>query len=168
MTRSEHQDDTSSTTRRVGGTLPRRTCLAIAGVLSVAALAACGSSSSTPPTSASSAVSTAAGSGTSPVVPAPSSGASSTAGASQPAAQPAVITINKFAYAVPESVSPGAMITVMNKDGEAHTVTADSGGAFDDKATPGASTQFQAPTKPGSYPFHCTYHSNMHGVLVVK
>jgi plastocyanin len=60
------------------------------------------------------------------------------------------------------------MITVLNKDEEAHTVTADSGDAFDDKATPGASTQFQAPTKPGSYPFHCTYHSNMHGVLVVK
>jgi len=59
------------------------------------------------------------------------------------------------------------MITVVNQDEEAHTVTADSGGAFDDKATAGASTRFQAPTKPGTYPFHCTYHSNMHGVLVV-
>jgi plastocyanin len=27
---------------------------------------------------------------------------------------------------------------------------------------------FTAPNKPGTYPFHCTYHSNMHGVLVVK
>jgi plastocyanin len=25
-----------------------------------------------------------------------------------------------------------------------------------------------APMKPGSYAFHCTYHSNMHGMLVVK
>lgn len=56
----------------------------------------------------------------------------------------------------------------MNMDGEAHTVTADTGSAFDDKATAGAVTTFTAPSKPGSYPFHCTYHSNMHGVLVVK
>jgi hypothetical protein len=30
------------------------------------------------------------------------------------------------------------------------------------------STRFTAPMKPGSYPFHCAYHSNMHGVLVVR
>lgn len=147
--------------------MPRRICLAVAGVLGVAALSACGSSSSPAPQSPASATSSAAG-GASSAAPASSGAPSSSAAASQPAAQPAVITISKFAYAVPESVSPGAMITVMNEDEEAHTVTADSGNAFDDKATAGASTQFQAPTKPGSYPFHCTYHSNMHGVLVVK
>jgi len=79
-----------------------------------------------------------------------------------------VITIDKFAYSLPASVSPGAKITVQNKDGENHTVTADSGGAFDAKAEASASITFTAPMKPGSYPFHCTYHSNMHGVLVVK
>jgi plastocyanin len=71
-------------------------------------------------------------------------------------------------YQTPASVSPGATVTVMNMDGEAHTVTADSGSAFDVKADPGASTTFTAPTKPGTYAFHCTYHSNMHGMLVVK
>jgi plastocyanin len=165
-----HQHDLRSTTRRAGLPLPRRTCLAIAGAVSVAALVACGSSSSTqePPASATSAASAPAGGDTSPMVPASSAGTSSTAQASQPAAQPAVITIDKFAYTVPASVSPGAMITVVNEDEEAHTVTADSQNAFDDKATAGASTRFQAPSQPGSYPFHCTYHSNMHGVLVVK
>lgn len=168
MPRPDHQD---AADHRTGGAKPRRIYLAVAGVLSVAALSACSSSSSPTPQPPASASSSAAGS-TSPVAPASSSASSSAAStsadASQPAAQPAVITISKFAYAVPESVSPGAMITVMNKDEEAHTVTADSGDAFDDKATAGASTQFKAPTKPGSYPFHCTYHSNMHGVLVVK
>jgi len=71
-------------------------------------------------------------------------------------------------YETPASVSPGATVTVMNMDGEAHTVTADTGSAFDVKAAPGASTTFTAPTKPGTYAFHCTYHSNMHGMLVVK
>ncbi len=79
-----------------------------------------------------------------------------------------MITIKKFAYQSPASVSPGQTIMVMNEDSENHTVTADSANAFDDIASAGKNTMFKAPMKPGSYPFHCTYHSNMHGVLVVK
>ncbi|WP_230209346.1 cupredoxin domain-containing protein [Nostocoides sp. HKS02] len=56
----------------------------------------------------------------------------------------------------------------MNMDGENHTVTADSGNAFDAKATAGTTVTFVAPAKAGTYPFHCAYHANMHGVLVVK
>jgi plastocyanin len=33
---------------------------------------------------------------------------------------------------------------------------------------PGDSATFTAPNKPGNYKFHCTFHSNMHGTLVVK
>jgi plastocyanin len=55
----------------------------------------------------------------------------------------------------------------MNMDGEAHTVTSDTG-AFDVKAPASATVTFKAPMTPGRYPFHCTYHSNMHGTLVVK
>lgn len=76
--------------------------------------------------------------------------------------------IKKFKYTTPVSVSPGATVSVMNMDGENHTVTADAGNAFDDKADAGKTTTFTAPMTAGSYPFHCTYHSNMHGVLVVK
>jgi len=101
-------------------------------------------------------------------MPMTSAAMSSMAGSSTAAQPAAMIHIDKFKYAVPASVSPGAKVSVMNMDGEAHTVTADSGGGFDDKATAGAVTTFTAPSKPGSYPFHCTYHSNMHGVLVVK
>ena len=64
------------------------------------------------------------------------------------------------------SVSPGATVTVHNMDGLAHTVTAD-GGDFDSPAPAGNST-FTAPTKPGSYPFHCSIHPEMHGTLVVQ
>jgi plastocyanin len=158
MTRPDRHG-TDSTARRTGW---RGICLAVTAVACTAVLAACGSSTpaQSPPSSA---TTVAASGGTSPAA-----SGSSSAAASQPATPPAVITIDKFAYAVPVSVSPGAMVTVVNKDSEAHTVTADSGGAFDDKATAGASTRFQAPSQPGSYPFHCTYHSNMHGVLVVK
>jgi plastocyanin len=92
-----------------------------------------------------------------------SSGAGPTA-----ASTAVVIHISKFAYQTPASVSPGAKVTVMNMDGEAHTVTADTGSAFDSKIDPGASSTFTAPMKPGTYAFHCTYHGNMHGMLVVK
>ncbi len=86
---------------------------------------------------------------------------------SQPTAQAAAITIERFDYEVPVSVSPGAMITVENKDGEKHTVTSDSADAFDVEVDGDGSASFKAPTAPGSYPFHCAFHSNMTGVLVV-
>ncbi len=57
---------------------------------------------------------------------------------------------------------------VMNQDTETHTVTADTGSAFDVTATPGSSVTFTAPTKPGTYPFHCNFHADMHGTLTVK
>jgi plastocyanin len=79
-----------------------------------------------------------------------------------------VVHIKDFDYQVPDSVSPGATVTVMNMDGEAHTVTADEGDAFDAQVTGDATGTFTAPMEPGSYPFHCTYHGNMHGVLVVR
>jgi plastocyanin len=88
---------------------------------------------------------------------------SSTAQAAQP-----IIHISSYKYDVPTSVAPGAMVGVMNMDGENHTVTADSGKAFDVKAVAGQTVMFAAPMTPGTYAFHCTYHSNMHGVLVVK
>ena len=55
----------------------------------------------------------------------------------------------------------------MNMDAEAHTVTADGAGGFDVTVAPGQTATFTAPAAPGTYPFHCTYHSQMTGSLVV-
>jgi plastocyanin len=95
------------------------------------------------------------------------SSSSSSSATSQSGTAASTITIKGFAFTTPDSVSPGASITVDNKDGTAHTVTSDTGKAFDDAAPSGTST-FSAPTKPGSYPFHCNIHPEMHGTLVVK
>ncbi|MEO6998537.1 MAG: cupredoxin domain-containing protein [Terracoccus sp.] len=79
------------------------------------------------------------------------------------------MTIKDFAYQVPASVKPGAKITITDTDGISHTVTSDQAGLFDATVTGGGgSATMTAPTKPGTYPFHCTYHANMHGVLVVS
>jgi plastocyanin len=78
-----------------------------------------------------------------------------------------VITIKDFGFTVPSSVSPGTTVRVDNEDSVAHTVTADSGNAFDEQAAPGSSG-FTAPSAPGTYPFHCNIHPEMHGTLVVR
>jgi plastocyanin len=79
----------------------------------------------------------------------------------------ATIHIKSFAYTGPDSVPAGETVTVMNMDSEAHTVTADDG-SFEAVVKAGTSTTFTAPAKPGTYSYHCTYHSNMHGTLTVK
>jgi plastocyanin len=127
------------------GTRARRALLCAACALVLTVLAACSSSGSSGDAASSSTSGSAAGSGGSAA---------------------AVVTIQDFAFTTPDSVSPGARVTVHNMDGTAHTVTADSGNAFNDAAAPGNST-FTAPTEPGSYPFHCNIHPEMHGVLVV-
>jgi plastocyanin len=78
------------------------------------------------------------------------------------------IVIQDFDYTTPVSVSPGATVSVTNMDTEAHTVTADSAGAFDVAVPPGSTATLTAPMTPGSYDFHCLFHANMDGVLVVS
>lgn len=96
------------------------------------------------------------------------SAAPGTASPAAPAAASA-ITIKDFAYGDPITVSPGATVSVTNMDTAEHTVTADQGSAFDVEVKgSGGTATFTAPSQPGTYTFHCTYHPNMHGTLTVK
>lgn len=90
-------------------------------------------------------------------------------GGSAPATSAAVITVRDFAYGPPLVVAAGAVVTVTNMDGAEHTVTADDGPAFDvDVKGSGGTASFTAPSTPGTYAFHCTFHPGMHGTLTVK
>ena len=81
----------------------------------------------------------------------------------------AAISIKDFGYGAPITVSAGAMVTVTNVDTAEHTVTADQGSAFDVEVKEnGGTATFTAPSAPGTYAFHCTYHPNMHGTLTVQ
>lgn len=85
-----------------------------------------------------------------------------------PAGPPvAEITIDNFTFNTPTSVPAGATISVKNNDPAEHSVTADSGDAFNVEVESGQSVTFTAPAKAGSYPYHCSYHPAMHGTLVV-
>lgn len=131
-------------------------------LFSAAVLIACGGSKESPPTSAF----------TSPNVQSPiavmpsSSSAPSPPGAPQAAS--GEIVISNMAFSTPPSVRPGQQLTIVNKDEPNHTVTADDN-LFDIRISGGGGTQsFTAPTTPGTYPFHCKYHANMHGLLTVQ
>jgi plastocyanin len=103
--------------------------------------------------------------------PAPSSGAnaSSPVAMSGPPAAPAgpTITISGMAFGDPLTVSPGATITIVNKDTVEHSVTSNPKGPFSTDVDGGEQKTFAAPTQPGTYPFVCKYHSNMKGTLTV-
>ncbi|MDQ6650467.1 MAG: cupredoxin domain-containing protein [Actinomycetota bacterium] len=78
-----------------------------------------------------------------------------------------VLTVKSFKFAE-ITVAPGATIRLVNDDDEPHTVTADDK-SFDsksfDKKAPGS---LVAPSKPGTYKFHCEVHPSMHGTLTVR
>lgn len=78
------------------------------------------------------------------------------------------ITIEDFAFSGGTTVAPGSTVTVTNHDSETHSVTADGAGGFDVTVPAGGSTTFTAPSKAGSYPYHCMFHSDMHGMLRVR
>lgn len=78
------------------------------------------------------------------------------------------LSIKGFAYS-DLTVAPGTTITVSNLDDAEHTVTSDTKGAFSaDNVGKGTPVTFTAPTTPGKYTFHCTYHASMHGTLTVS
>jgi plastocyanin len=98
------------------------------------------------------------------------SGAAPRSSAPAPAAAGTALTIAGFNYSPkPLTVAPGATVSVTNKDGAEHTATSDTSGAFDSSdVAQGQVITFKAPTRPGTYTFHCAYHPNMHGTLIVK
>lgn len=112
---------------------------------------------------------------------APSAGSQSTAAESAPAAtgtgtsataeaapaEEAVITITDFEYVMPETIAPGATVTVINEDDAPHTVTAKSEGGFDVDVAGGETATFTAPDEAGEYAVICVYHPAMSATLVV-
>lgn len=136
-----------------------RVAVAAGAVAATLALAGCGSSgSSSTPSGAMTGMSGMSS-------PSSASGGSSTSG---DMSGMAMITIKSYGYSGTLTVKPGATVMVANDDGVAHTVTADSGSAFDVNVKGGDTATFKAPTKPGTYNYHCTYHAEMHGVLKVS
>jgi plastocyanin len=73
-----------------------------------------------------------------------------------------------MSFGAPLTVPPGAQITIKNDDSAEHSVTSDTAGKFDVEVEGKEQGTLTAPTEPGDYAFHCTYHPSMHGTLTVK
>jgi plastocyanin len=94
--------------------------------------------------------------------------AASSSESSPEAAAGATITIENMAFGAPLTVAPGTEITIANNDTVEHSVTSDTAGAFDKDVEGHEKATLKAPSQPGDYPFHCSYHPNMKGTLTVK
>jgi plastocyanin len=103
----------------------------------------------------------------------PSGTATATASSSEATSAPAsagaaTITITNMSFGQPITVPPGAQITIKNDDSAEHSVTSDAAGKFDVEIEGKEQGTLTAPTEPGEYAYHCTYHPSMHGTLTVK
>jgi plastocyanin len=63
-------------------------------------------------------------------------------------------------------VKLGSKVTWSNSDGVTHTVTADDTSFASGNLQPGGSFSFTF-TRPGTFAYHCSIHSSMHGSVVV-
>ena len=96
-----------------------------------------------------------------------SSGSGSHPVAAPPAGGHQVQIMNFSFHPSPITVAPGAQLQIVNRDGTTHTFTA-ANGAFDTgDIAGGATVTITAPTKPGTYAYHCNIHQYMQGVLKV-
>jgi plastocyanin len=102
--------------------------------------------------------------------PAPKPAVATTPAAGAAAQASGGIVISGFAFSGTLTVKPGEKVTVTNQDSAAHTLTDKKTHLFDTGNIDGNGGKgtFTAPTKPGSYPFGCTYHAGMEGTLVVQ
>jgi plastocyanin len=88
-------------------------------------------------------------------------GGATTAGAE------AAVEIANFAFSPAEiEVAAGTTVTWTNADGAPHTVTADDGG-FDSGRLNTGETFSQTFDTAGSFAYHCDFHPNMKGTVVV-
>jgi plastocyanin len=115
----------------------------------------------TPPPAPTPTSSNAATNNTNPTTASPSGSSSSTSENNK-------VTIANMSYSPADiTVKKGTSVTWTNNDSIAHTVTADSNNAFDSgNLGPGKTFSFTF-NNVGTFAYHCTYHSDMHGKVTV-
>lgn len=91
----------------------------------------------------------------------------STSASPAPAASPVVVKIANYAFS-PQTVTitAGTAVKWINSDEVAHTATANDN-SFDSGNLGQNATWTHTFTKPGKYPYVCSYHPNMTGTVIV-
>ena len=79
------------------------------------------------------------------------------------------ITISNFMFSpMTLTVSPGATISVFNKDSATHTLTATTGQFNTGDVAQNQTKTFKAPMQAGTYNYRCNIHQYMLGSITVK
>src|SRR6267143_1891378 len=68
----------------------------------------------------------------------------------------------------PVTLASGGKVTWINKDVTSHTVTSNTTGQFDSALLSTGATRSYTFTATGTYPYHCTPHPQMWGVIIVS
>jgi len=69
----------------------------------------------------------------------------------------------------PDTISVGQTVAWHNADSMTHTATSNAGGAFNTGNIAGGTTSHPiAMNTAGTFPYHCSIHASMSGVLVVR
>jgi len=66
------------------------------------------------------------------------------------------------------TVKSGTTVKWTNKDSEQHTVTSDGSGPLSSGTLNAGATYSFTTSSTGTFTYHCNFHSNMHGTLVVN
>ena len=78
-----------------------------------------------------------------------------------------IVTIQDYSFQPSTLTVPkGTTVTWHNQGSVDHTVTSDTNGLFDSRVSPGKGFTFSFST-PGTYNYHCSIHTSMHGTIVV-
>jgi plastocyanin len=78
------------------------------------------------------------------------------------------VSISGYAFKAPKvTIAAGTAVVWKNADDDPHTVTADDG-SFDSKGLGQGDTFRYVFAKAGTYPYHCSAHPYMKGVVVVE
>lgn len=89
--------------------------------------------------------------------------------AAAPAAQEVPVDIRDFAYSPdPIEVPVGSTVVWTNQDAVPHTATSDQRGALQSGAIAPGSSFSQAFDTAGEFAYHCEFHPNMTGTIVVQ
>jgi plastocyanin len=84
------------------------------------------------------------------------------------AASAMTVEIKDFAFNPPSiEIAAGTTVTWTNSDSAPHTATQDGGGFQSGRLDQGQSFSFTFDTA-GTFEYHCEFHPNMHGTVVVK
>jgi plastocyanin len=98
---------------------------------------------------------------------APTEAAPTEEAAAAPAGAQIAVSIANFAYdPTPVNVAVGDTVTWTNNDTVPHTVTANDGSFQSGTMQPGATFSFTF-TGAGTFDYHCEFHANMSGQVVV-